>query len=195
MFGPAPATPTPSTCRSPASKIRRECDSENPGIAGVFLYTGSIQLGSQPSECVFKAYAHRADGRQRISCHTGHDRNPEYRRYVVRTQFVEGVEVAGGFKASVLEWTTNEGRCPAPGDAAQLGACNAQGRCVSGVSFAGTLTDAGGCSIIATFRAGAQPALANRQVTLYQLSADGSANWSCTSDVDSESLPRNCNAR
>lgn len=120
---------------------------------------------------------------------------PEYRKYVVRAQFVEGVELASGFKPSVLEWTANEGRCPAPGDTAQLGAGGAQGRYVSGVSFAGTLTDAGGCSIIATFRADAQPALADRQVTLQQVSADGSANWSCTSNVDSAYLPRNCNAQ
>lgn len=117
----------------------------------------------------------------------------EYQRYLVRTQFIEGMELAGGFKSSVLEWISDDGSCPTDSDTAYLGAGGTQGRYVNKVSFGGTLSASGGCTITATFKSDEiNPALAGSRVSLRLTSSGGSAAWECRSNVAAAYLPKSC---
>jgi len=119
----------------------------------------------------------------------------EYRQYVIRTKLTEGVELAGGFKPSVVEWISSEGRCPAHSDSAYLGAGEAHGQYVSGISFSGTLGASGGCTVTANFKSDdIDAALSGRHLSLLLTSTGSAAVWECRSNVDIRYLPKNCTA-
>lgn len=122
---------------------------------------------------------------------------PQYQDYVARSQFAEGLSLASGQKPAVIEAFSHRGTCPDNAAAAVAGipiATSIAGTYIKSVVTGGTPTDAGGCTITATFKdSEVAKGLMGRAVTLRMTGADkGAVAWQCESPIDRKYLPQSC---
>ncbi|GMG88928.1 pilin [Cupriavidus metallidurans] len=122
---------------------------------------------------------------------------PQYQDYIARSQFAEGMSLASGQKAGVIDSFAAAGTCPNNASAAVGGvpvASAIKGSYVQSVTTGGTASDAGGCTIIAKFKdEGITRGLLGKQVTLTMGNADGgSVTWQCESSADKRYVPQAC---
>ncbi|MEN7526839.1 pilin [Cupriavidus sp. DL-D2] len=124
---------------------------------------------------------------------------PQYQDYIARAQFGEALSLASGQKPQVTEYFSHNGTCPANATAAVDGipkASDINGTYVASVTLGGDVTDAGGCTIKATFKdAKVAKGLLGKTVTLTMGNANqGSVTWACTSNAVKSLLSRDCEA-
>ncbi len=122
---------------------------------------------------------------------------PQYQDYIARSQLAEGMSLASGQKAAVIESFAAGGTCPNNASAAVDGvpaAAGIQGSYVKNVTTGGTASNAGGCTITANFKdTGIARGLLGKQLTLTMGNADsGSVTWRCQSSADKRYLPQAC---
>jgi len=122
---------------------------------------------------------------------------PQYQDYIARSQFAGGMTLASGQKAAVSEAFASSGSCPNNASAAVDGvpaASGIKGSYVASVATGGTVSDAGGCTITANFKAnGIARGLLSKTLTLTMSNADaGSAIWTCESSVAKKYVPQAC---
>jgi len=134
---------------------------------------------------------------------------PQYRAYVARAQFAEGLYLLGGLKVSVLETYVLSSQCPdntGENDTALPPAETINGKYVERVvaQSMGQVSDGGGCFLRAYFREYASPLLRGKFVEL-ELSGTGkpsegyagggAASWDCYSNTRENVRPKACRYR
>jgi len=134
---------------------------------------------------------------------------PQYRAYVARAQFAEGMFLLGGLKVSVLETYVLSSQCPDNRGQNSFGlppAATINGRYVERVvaHSMGQVSDGGGCFLRAYFREDASPLLRGKFVELELSgtgtpsnggSGGGAASWDCYSNTRENVRPKACRYR
>lgn len=109
---------------------------------------------------------------------------PAYSDYTIRAQVSEGMILAEGAKAGVVEAFGNTGSLAAIDNAA-ANYTPAVGKYVTGVQVV-----AG--AIVATFGGAANANIAGRTMTLTPTDAGSNLTWTCTSTAAAKYLPASC---
>ena len=125
---------------------------------------------------------------------------PAYQDYIAKGQLLEATTISDAVKTEVALVFASEKGCPDnTGAATTLNAAIAKdttiiGKYVLKVTTGGTATDAGGCTVVATFKAsGVNAKLVSKTMT-YALVAGttGTSKWTCETDVDTTIRPKTC---
>ena len=125
---------------------------------------------------------------------------PAYQDYVARAQVTEAISLAEGQRIAVTEKFTQDATCADNSDAAKATASgmavltDIKGKYVAQVATGGTVSAAGGCTIVATMAAtGVATPLVSKTLTLTLSNADkGSFIWTCTSNAFQKYVPKTC---
>lgn len=120
---------------------------------------------------------------------------PAYQDYIARSQMSEALSLTSGLKTVVAESFSQDGDCPANGDAGIASASTIKGKYVASVTTSGTGTATGGCEIEATMASsGVSTGIqgATLKLVLSTASDGGSVEWTCTSSADNKYLPKIC---
>jgi len=127
---------------------------------------------------------------------------PAYQDYIAKGQLLEATTISDAIKTEVSLVFAAEKGCPANTTATTtLNAAIAQdvtivGKYVLKVTTGGTATDAGGCTVVATFNStGVNSKLTSKTMT-YALVAGttGTSKWTCETNVDQTIRPKTCGA-
>ena len=113
---------------------------------------------------------------------------PAYQDYTIRAQVSEGLNLAGGAKAAVSEYTMDRGTFPTNNATAGLSTnTDIKGKYVSGVEVAGAglITVTYGGAANATY-------LFGETVTMQATDNLGSVSWVCAGSVAPKHLPAAC---
>ena len=112
---------------------------------------------------------------------------PAYQDYTIRAQVSEGLNLAGGAKAAVSEYTMDRGVFPATnGQAGISAATSIQGKYVSQVGVAAGL-------VSVTYGNDAHAILSGSILQLSPLTQAGSVEWACKSaTIADKHLPAAC---
>ena len=113
---------------------------------------------------------------------------PAYQDYTIRAQVSEGLNLAGGAKAAITEFTMDTGDFPDTNADAGVSAANEiVGKYVSAVTVG---TDG---LITVAFGAGAHDLIVGDSITLTPETNAGSVEWECaSSNIDNKHLPQAC---
>ncbi|NNF40856.1 MAG: prepilin-type N-terminal cleavage/methylation domain-containing protein [Woeseiaceae bacterium] len=112
---------------------------------------------------------------------------PAYQDYTIRAQVSEGLNLSGGAKAAVTEFTMDTGDFPDNNaDAGLSAATDIKGKYTTKVTVGtnGVVT--------ATFGNSAHKLIATKTLTLTPGTNAGSVEWVCTSALDDKHLPAAC---
>jgi len=112
---------------------------------------------------------------------------PAYQDYTIRAQVSEGLNLSGGAKAAVSEYTMDRGAFPANNDQAGLSAAGSiSGKYVSGVTVAtGVIT--------VTYGNDAHALINGDTLLMTPQTNPGSIEWLCTSlTIENKHLPAAC---
>ena len=114
---------------------------------------------------------------------------PAYQDYTIRAQVSEGLNLAGGAKAAVSEYTMDRGVFPTDNTAAGLSApASIDGSYVTSVTVAS--------NVITVLYGGSKPAhaiLSGNSLTLTGTTSAGSVEWVCAgSGIAAKHLPAAC---
>ena len=114
---------------------------------------------------------------------------PAYQDYTIRAQVSEGLNLSGGAKAAVTEYSQDRGAFPTTNTQAGLSvnATDIVGKYVSGVAVgtSGVVT--------VTFGTGAHSLISGDDLLMTPTNNTGSVSWACTSvDIDNKHLPAAC---
>lgn len=112
---------------------------------------------------------------------------PAYQDYTVRTKVSEGLAVASGAKATVMESRVSMGRWLAGGNPSYglSTSTSIKGNHVSAIEVGAT------GAILVTYSN--DPAIQNLTLTLTPtLASGGSVSWDCSSTIPAKYLPANC---
>ena len=102
---------------------------------------------------------------------------PAYQDYTIRAQVSEGLNLAGGAKAAVTEFTMDTGRFPTDNTIAGVSApTDINGKYVTGVTVTNTATSG---IITVAFGGDAHALLAPGTLTLTGQTNAGSVEWAC----------------
>ena len=113
---------------------------------------------------------------------------PAYQDYTIRAQVSEGLNLSGGAKAAVSEYTMDRGIFPADNATAGLSAAgDISGKYVSAV----TVGPAG--LVTVTYGNDAHATINGQDLLMTPQTNPGSIEWICTSvDIDDKHLPAAC---
>jgi len=118
---------------------------------------------------------------------------PAYQDYTIRAQVSEGLNLAGGAKAAVSEYTMDRGTFPADNDEAGLAGSTAiDGKYVSEVEVGGSAADG---IITVTYGNSAHATLDTNTLNLSPITSSGSITWTCSSrdgSIEDRHLPAAC---
>ena len=116
---------------------------------------------------------------------------PAYQDYTIRAQVSEGLNLAGGAKAAVSEFTMDRGRFPTTNAIAGISAsASIQGKYVTTVNVTNTATSG---IITVTYGGDAHAILATNQLVLTGTTTAGSVEWACTgTGIADKHLPAAC---
>jgi len=112
---------------------------------------------------------------------------PAYQDYTIRAQVSEGLNLSGGAKAAVSEYTMDRGTFPADNDEAGLSAAGSiSGKYVSGVTVAtGVIT--------VQYGGDAHALITGDELLMTPTTNPGSIEWVCTSTtIENKHLPAAC---
>jgi len=114
---------------------------------------------------------------------------PAYQDYTIRAQVSEGLNLAGGAKAAVAEFTMDRGTFPLDNTVAGVAPPAAiDGNYVTSVTVAG-----GAINVLYGGSAPAHALLGGSTLTLTPATSAGSIEWTCTSgDIADRHLPAAC---
>ena len=119
---------------------------------------------------------------------------PAYQDYTIRAQVSEGLNLSGGAKAAVSEFTMDRGRFPSDNTTAGI-ATNPQsinGKYVTQVAVGSSGSVANGV-IEVTYGADAHSVIQNDTLLLSPINQGGSIEWVCSStDIQPKHLPAAC---
>ena len=116
---------------------------------------------------------------------------PAYQDYTIRAQVSEGLNLSGGAKAAVTEFTQDRGAFPATNAEAGL---SAPGEILG--KYVNTVT-VGGNGVITVTYSSAAPFTAHadingESIVLTPTTNPGSIEWACTSTLDNKHVPAAC---
>ncbi len=113
---------------------------------------------------------------------------PAYQDYTIRAQVSEGLNLAGGAKAAVSEYTMDRGSFPDSNNTAGISAANSiNGKYVTSV----TVTNAGAVDVV--YGNDAHRDLAGLTLSLSPFTNAGSVEWICQSaNIADKHLPAAC---
>lgn len=110
---------------------------------------------------------------------------PVYQTHVAKAQVSEGINLAGGIKAVIDEYHSNNGSFPKTGDV--VGVVNTSGKYVGSTSIG----DNG--AIVATFGNDVIKGLDGKYVALTpSVEKSGNLSWECSSNAPKDYLPKSC---
>jgi len=114
---------------------------------------------------------------------------PAYQDYTIRAQVSEGLNLAGGAKAAVSEYTMDTGAFPTDNNQAGLSAAGTiTGKYVTGVDTATTVG-----VVTVTYGNSAHTTLSGSTLLLSGATSAGSVNWVCKSTtIADKHLPAAC---
>ena len=114
---------------------------------------------------------------------------PAYQDYTIRAQVSEGLNLSGGAKAAVAEYTMDRGSFPDTNDVAGLSASDTiSGKYVDDVDVTNGL-------ITVQYGNDAHNVIRGQTLTLSPATSAGSVEWTCTSpnnDIANKHLPAAC---
>ena len=112
---------------------------------------------------------------------------PAYQDYTIRAQVSEGLNLSGGAKAAVAEYTMDRGSFPLDNDQAGISTnTDIDGKYVTQVTVASGL-------ITVTYGNSAHTTLAGSDLLLSPATSAGSVEWTCKStDIADKHLPAAC---
>ena len=115
---------------------------------------------------------------------------PAYQDYTIRAQVSEGLNLAGGAKAAVSEYTMDTGEFPADNlEAGMSAATTISGKYVTGVD----VEDGADGLITVTYGNSAHALLRTNTLLLSGVTSAGSVKWICRSDtIADKHLPAAC---
>jgi len=115
---------------------------------------------------------------------------PAYQDYTIRAQVSEGLNLAGGAKAAVTEYTQDRGAFPGTNTLAGISAAaSIKGKYVKSVQVGGSGV------ITVTYGSGAHSIIQNDTIQLAPTTNAGSVEWKCTSassSIANKHLPAAC---
>jgi len=118
---------------------------------------------------------------------------PAYQDYTIRAQVSEGLNLAGGAKAAVAEFTMDSGAFPTGNLTAGITdpGTNINGKYTTSVVVTATATS--GIITVTYGGTDAHALLATKTLTLTGVTTAGSVTWTCaTGDVQAKHLPAAC---
>jgi type IV pilus assembly protein PilA len=118
---------------------------------------------------------------------------PAYQDYTIRAQVSEGLNLAGGAKAAVSEFTMDSGAFPTGNVTAGISspATAINGKYTTSVAVTGTATS--GIITVTYGGTDAHALLSGKTLTLTGTTTAGSVIWACaTGDVQDKHLPAAC---
>jgi type IV pilus assembly protein PilA len=114
---------------------------------------------------------------------------PAYQDYTIRAQVSEGLNLAGGAKAAVTEYTQDRGAFPGTNEIAGISdKADIKGKYVSGVEVVNGV-------VTVTYGAGAHSLINTKTIQLAPTTNAGSVEWTCTSagnSIANKHLPAAC---
>ncbi len=114
---------------------------------------------------------------------------PAYQDYTIRAQVSEGLNLSGGAKAAVAEYTMDRGSFPDTNAVAGLSAAGTiNGKYVTQVEVVDGL-------ITVTYGADANTVIRSQTLTLSPITSAGSVEWTCSSpsnEIENKHLPAAC---
>ena len=112
---------------------------------------------------------------------------PAYQDYTIRAQVSEGLNLAGGAKAAVTEYTQDRGVFPTDNTTAGLSAAaTIKGKYVGGVTVANGI-------VSVRYSSGAHTTITNDILIMTPTTNPGSVEWACTSTtIATKHLPAAC---
>jgi type IV pilus assembly protein PilA len=110
---------------------------------------------------------------------------PAYQNYTAKAQSSEAIMLAESVKRDVELAYVADRVCPANGTSG-IGAANAiTGKYVATVVAAGTFSDAGGCTVVATFKtAGVSPKISGAAITWTLFAGANTSQWDCATSLN-----------
>ena len=116
---------------------------------------------------------------------------PAYQDYTIRAQVSEGLNLSGGAKAAVTEYTMDTGRFPTDNNLAGISAMgDISGKYVTQVQVTNTATSG---IITVTYGGDAHALLAGNTLTLTGTTNAGSVEWACAGGgIADKHLPAAC---
>ena len=118
---------------------------------------------------------------------------PAYQDYTIRAQVSEGLNLAGGAKAAVAEFTMDSGAFPTGNTTAGISplSTDINGKYTTSVAVTGTATT--GVITVVYGGTDAHALLTGNSLTLTATTNAGSVEWACaTVDIDAKHLPAAC---
>ena len=125
---------------------------------------------------------------------------PAYQDYIARAQMSEALTLASGLKTPVTEVSSQSSICPVNSAAATAAGIaldtTIKGKYVNKVTTGGvdgTADKLPACTITVTMNAtGVSSGLISKTLTLTQVPAAGSVDWTCASTAEQKYLPKAC---
>lgn len=123
---------------------------------------------------------------------------PAYQNYTGKAQASEAYMIAEGVKRDVELAYSMDGVCPANGTAATYGigkAIEITGKYVGSVTTtaAATTTEAGGCKVVALFKAsGVSKGMEGKGLAWVLRAGVNTSDWSCKSNLPPGFVPKGC---
>jgi len=115
---------------------------------------------------------------------------PAYQDYTIRAQVSEGLNLAGGAKAAVTEYSQDRGSFPSDNATAGISdATDIKGKYVSQVAVGGSGV------VTVTFGSGAHSVIDGKTIQLAPANNTGSVEWACSSSgasIANKHLPAAC---
>lgn len=115
---------------------------------------------------------------------------PAYQDYTIRAQVSEGLNLAGGAKAAVTEYTQDRGVFPGDNTVAGISAAaKIKGKYVGSVQVGASGV------VTVTYGSGAHSLIQGKDIQLAPTTNAGSVEWACTSDgasIANKHLPAAC---
>ncbi|MBT8102157.1 MAG: pilin [Gammaproteobacteria bacterium] len=113
---------------------------------------------------------------------------PAYQDYTIRAQVSEGLNLSGGAKAAVTEFTMDTGRWPTLNAGAGLSTAAS----INGKYVASVATGSGDGIITVTYGGDAHAIINGSTLLLTGATSAGSVTWTCSSGMANKHLPAAC---
>jgi type IV pilus assembly protein PilA len=120
---------------------------------------------------------------------------PSYQNYTAKAQSSEGVMLAEGVKRDVELVHAMDKTCPGNGESGIGAADSINGKYVASVTTGGTVSNTGGCTVVAAFKStGVSAKIASATISWTLVAGEHTSQWNCATSLNATLSPKGCTA-